>query len=111
MSAVPNSDQAIVDLAKISNYLLSAMHPVGRSKARFFRWFGFVEDAPEELAGALLAHVRNYAAASIEVSPYGTKYRVEGRLISPDGRNPLVGSVWIILDGEIIRRFVTAFPC
>ncbi|HEY7551893.1 MAG TPA: hypothetical protein VH913_20515 [Hyphomicrobiaceae bacterium] len=111
MDAVPNCDHAIVDPVKISDYLLSETHPVGRSKARFFRRFGFGEDAPEELTQALLAHVRDCPLATIEVSPYGTKYRVEGRLISPDGRNPLVTTVWIIVGGEIIPRFVTAFPC
>jgi hypothetical protein len=59
----------------------------------------------------LLAHVLEHPAANIEVSPYGTKYRVEGHLTSPDGRNPLVAAVWIILDEETIPRFVTAFPC
>jgi hypothetical protein len=111
MYTVPNRDQAIIDPIKVSDYLLSEIHPVGRSKARFFKRFGFREHAPEALAQALLAHVQDWPAAAIEVSPYGTKYRVEGRLISPDGRNPRVGTVWIILDGEIIPRFITAFPC
>lgn len=111
MDAVPNCEQAIIDPGKISNYLLSDTHPIGRVKAKFFKRFGFREYAPEELAQALLAHVKEHPAANIEVSPYGTKYRVEGRLTSPDRRNPLVAAVWIILDEDIIPRFVTAFPC
>lgn len=111
MDAVPNRNQAILDPVKISDYLLSEIHPIGRSKARFFKRFGFRNDAPEDLARALLVHVRDCPVATIEVSPYGTKYRVEGRLISPDGRNPLVGTVWIIVDGEVVPRFVTAIPC
>jgi len=50
-------------------------------------------------------------AAQAEPSAYGTRYRVDGPLTSPDRRNPLVSSVWIILDGETAPRFVTAFPC
>ena len=44
--------------------------------------------------------------AGAQWARYGTKYRVEGRLISLDGRNPLVTIVWIV-DGEIVPRFVT----
>ena len=56
-------------------------------------------------------HVRTNAVAHAEVSPYGTKYCVEGPLRSPDGRNPSVSTVWVVLDGDTIPRFVTAFPC
>ncbi len=111
MAAVPNRHQAIIDPVKISGYLLSEIHPVGRSKARFFKRFGFRADAPEELTQALFAHVQDCPVGAIEVSPYGTKYRVEGHLLSPDGRKPSVATVWIILDGEMVPRFVTAFPC
>jgi hypothetical protein len=111
MEPVPNREQAIIDPGKISNYLLSGTHPVGRVKAQFFKSFGFREEAPEELTQALLAHVQEHPAANIEVSPYGTKYRVEGLLTSPDGRNLLEAAVWIILDEDIVPRFVTAFPC
>jgi len=111
MATVPGCDQAIIDTAKITGYLLSEKHPIGRGKARFFRRFGFREDLPEVLAQALLAHVRDNAVADTETSTYGTKYRVDGPLVSPDGRAPLVSSVWMILDGEAIPRFITAFPC
>src|SRR5262245_8408194 len=111
MATVPCCDQSTIDTAKITGYLLFEKHPTGRGKARFFKRFGFREDLPEELARALLAHVRDHSIADIETSAYGTKYRVDGPLVSPDGRNPLVSTVWMILDGETIPRFVTAFPC
>jgi hypothetical protein len=103
MAPVPNRDQAIIDLAKVSDYLLSGTHPVGRAKARFFNRFGFREDPPGELVQALLDHVRGGTASQAEPSAYGTRYRVDGPLTSPNGRNPLVSSVWIILDGETAR--------
>jgi hypothetical protein len=111
MVAVPNADRAVVDLAKVSGYLLSRAHPVGRAKATFFCQFGFREDAPAELVQALLVHVRDNAVADTERSLHGTKYRVDGPLASPDGRNPSVSTVWMVLDGEVLPRFVTAFPC
>jgi hypothetical protein len=111
MATVPSCDQSIIESTKIAGYLLSGTHPIGRAKMRFFKRFGFREDAPEELTQALSMHVRDNAVADAETSAYGTKYRVDGPLTSPDGRNPLVSTVWIILDGDTIPRFVTAFPC
>jgi len=111
MATVPNSDQAVVESTKIEDYLLSPTHPIGRAKALFFSRFGFREDRPEELSQALLIHVRDHSVVDVETSTHGTKYRVDGPLASPDGRSPSVSSVWMILDGETVPRFVTAFPC
>jgi hypothetical protein len=111
MATVPACDRATIDPAKIQNYLLSPTHPVGRLKARFFGRFGFDASDPDEFIRALLSHVRDNPVATTETSPFGTKYRVEGPLPSPDGRNPYVGTVWMIATGEALPRFVTAFPC
>jgi hypothetical protein len=111
MATVPGCDQAIVEPAKVASYLLSSTHPIGRSKARFFFRLGFREDAPEELVRALLEHIRIYDVADAAGSSYGTKYRVDGPIASPNGRTPRISSVWIIRGGEVAPRFVTAFPC
>ena len=109
MATVPNCDQSIVEIAKVVDYLLSRSHPIGRAKAQFFMRFGFRESAPDELVQALLAHVRDNAVADTDISAYGTKYRVDGPLASPDARDPLVSTVWMVLNGETIPRFITAF--
>ena len=111
MFTVPGCDQTTIEPTKIANYLLSGTHPLGWAKSRFFKQFGFREDAPDELLKALLAHVRSNAVADTEVSSYGVKYRVDGPLVSPDGRDPLVSTIWMVRHSETIPRFVTAFPC
>jgi len=85
MAPVPHADQAIVDRGKVSGYLLSSNHPVGRTKAAFFTRFGFREDAPDQLAQAPLDHIVSHDVANSEVSSYGIKYRIDGPLASPDG--------------------------
>jgi hypothetical protein len=40
--SLPNADRAIVDPAKVRDYLLS--HPVGRFKAAFFLSLGYSQD-------------------------------------------------------------------
>lgn len=44
---VPNRDHAYVPERKLTGYLLSRSHPVGTSKARFFRGLGFDESNVE----------------------------------------------------------------
>jgi hypothetical protein len=38
---LPNADRAIVDDAKVREYLLSPSHPIGRFKSVFFAGLGF----------------------------------------------------------------------
>ena len=79
-----NADAAFIPPDKITGYLLALAHPVGGSKARFFRAHGFDETNTEKLEAGLLAIARS---ADVEVAqgPYGTKYVANGDLLSPDG--------------------------
>lgn len=107
---LPNAENAIVDDSKMSEYLLSETHEDGRGKAEFLMQFGFSPLAPEVLRQALLELARNTDAAIGPPSPHGTKYIVEGRLRAPDGRTPMVRTVWMIDKGKTRPRLITAFP-
>ena len=50
---LPNADEAVVEPAKLRDYLLSTVHPLGRFKARFFNALGFSADRWQELESAL----------------------------------------------------------
>jgi hypothetical protein len=106
---LPYVERALVPDTKLGAYLLSLSSAGGKDKAAFFLRFGFSRSRPEEFRTALLAHGEQHDVASTRVNVQGTKYIVEGELISPDGRNPLVRSVWIILNEENTPRFVTAY--
>ena len=108
--AVPNPDRAIVDPAKLRDYVLSASHPVGRFKALFFVALGYSAEHWEILDADLRAHLRSAVVARVEGTPYGQKYAVRGILRGPSGREADVISVWIVLRDEEFPRFVTAFP-
>jgi hypothetical protein len=43
-------------------------------------------------------------------SSHGTKYIVDGEIVSPVGKNPVVRTVWIVDHGQTIARLVTAYP-
>jgi hypothetical protein len=110
MSKLSNAESAHVDLPKIAGYLLSQAHPRGRLKAAFFLRFGFRTDQPGVLAQALLNHARSHDLAGSVETAYGMHYIVDGVLETPDKRNPVIRSIWVIKTGETLPRFVTATP-
>ena len=107
---IPNASQIIVPQAKIVDYLLSETHSVGRHKATFFRSFGFAAENWQDLADALKQHVLEFDITKEERSPFGQRWIVEGIMEMPDGRSPLIRTVWFLRNGESIPRFVTAYP-
>lgn len=107
--ALPNADRATIDRRKISQYLLSSTHPVGRHKKRFFEAVGFASDAADDLAAAIRAVAREGVVQSEDASKYGRKYIVDGWLRAPAGPVP-VRTVWIVRTGALVPEFVTAVP-
>ncbi|MCK6560714.1 hypothetical protein HUU39_27245 [candidate division KSB1 bacterium] len=107
---VQNCETAIIPEAKITGYLLSDSHPAGRSKARFFTQLGFSVESWDELAQALRQHLVDNEIAKIESSPFGTRYVVEGKILTPDGRASWLRSIWFVATGEETPRFATAYP-
>jgi hypothetical protein len=107
---LPNAERAFISAPKLTGYLLSAAHPRGRGKALFFKRFGFDLGAAHLLEQSLLQHARKNEILRTYETPHGTKYEIEGPLLAPDGRTPMVRSVWIIEAGGAAPHFVTAFP-
>jgi len=51
---LPRREKAYVNREKLTDYLLSESHPVGRTKAKLFRKMGFSKKEPEFLEKAIL---------------------------------------------------------
>ena len=108
---LPNADDAVIDRAKLRDYLLSTEHPHGRFKARVFGALGFSSDRWEELESALRTqHLTQKADPSAVVSGDGQKFTIRAILIGPNGQSAAIVSVWFIRTGEAMPRFVTAYP-
>ncbi|NJN66584.1 MAG: hypothetical protein HC884_07640 [Chloroflexaceae bacterium] len=90
---LPNYSQALIAESKITDYLLSLTHLRGQSKARFFLRFGFSPSAWQVLADALWQHAATHEVVQVEPTPIGTLYVIEGTLVAPDGRAPLIRTV------------------
>lgn len=105
---LPNLDGAIIEEAKLTGYLLSEENSGG--KAGFFLAFGFTLAQWEALRDALYQHAAQHAVTRVLESPHGVKYIIEGELVAPDGRLPLVRVIWIVDSGAEAPRLITAYP-
>jgi hypothetical protein len=107
---LPNRTRAVVDAAKVRDYLLSGAHPVGRFKAAVFFALGYTAEGWPQLQADLLALAQGGDARPGQASQYGQKYEVSGTLRGPNGRQAVFTTVWFVPAGESNPRFITAFP-
>jgi hypothetical protein len=110
LSLLPNFEKAIIEPDKLYNYVLSSSHPVGRFKAAFFRSCGYSSDNWRDFESSLRSIISYYDAVEAGESRYGKKYVVEGKLSNSSGDIVNIISVWVILNGDDIPRFITAYP-
>jgi len=108
--SLPFADRAEVDERKLTEYLLSPTHPVGRWKAAVFQRFGYSIEAPQVLEQDLRQVAGSGLVEETVTTPYGTKYVVDGRVTTPTGRELVLRTVGIVATGADMPRFVTAYP-
>ena len=89
--------------------MLSMEHPIGRFKAKFWMSFGYSLERYHLLLDGLSKHVYNDFNES-EVTEFGVRYTIEAPIKAPDGRSPVVRSVWFIEKGSASPEFITAYP-
>jgi hypothetical protein len=107
---LPNPHNAVIDDAKLRDYLVSRTHPVGRFKAAFFGVLGYTQENWQQLAEDLRRQHLPHDAELGERVRYGQKYRILAEMRGPSGRTANVESIWIVLENEAFPRFVTAYP-
>jgi len=107
---LPNADSAVIQQAKLQDYLLSQAHPIGRFKARFFSALGFSSGRWAELEAALRSQHLTQDAVVAESGPHGQSYAIRAILAGLGGQSAQVVSIWFVRIGEQRPRFVTAYP-
>ena len=107
---LPNADQAVVPLRKLTDYLLSDNHARGREKARYLRSYGFTVDRVDLLEAALHSIALMGDHIATEHTSYGTMYVVVGVSMTPAGSMIRLRTVWIVEPADPRPRFVTAYP-
>ena len=107
---LPNSHNALIPTEKLTKYLLSQDHPIGRWKAKFLRSIGFDETNLDVLKDALRSIAENGTIKDTMRTDFGTKYIIEGQITPPHGHVVILCTVWVMEHGEDPPRFVTAYP-
>jgi hypothetical protein len=107
---LPGVEQAVLEPAKVRDYLLSVSHPVGRFKAAVFFSLGYTSDDWTRLRDDLLVLAQQGEARPGQQSEYGRKYEVSGTLQGPNGRARSITTVWLVRTGQSHPKFITAFP-
>jgi hypothetical protein len=107
---LPYAESAIISPRKLKDYVLSPVHSVGRFKAAFFAKLGFTPANWERLDVELRRLALQAKAEPDERTAFGQKYVIRGSITSPKGLSAEVLTVWIVLHGEQVPRFVTMYP-
>jgi hypothetical protein len=101
----------VVPVEKVRDYLLNIDHVDGAPKAKFFIGGGFSPEKPDELARALRHHFLDNQPTTKTTDRFGgVRITIDAPMPVPDGRAPIVRSVWTIDEGETVPRLITAYP-
>ena len=95
---------------KLTGYLLSENHSVGKSKAKFFRELGFDEENLAILEEQFLKLAHSQEVTEIVTTQHGIKYVIIGMINTPKSKPVNILTVWIIDSGQETPRFVKARP-
>ncbi len=107
---LPNADRAIIEPAKITDYLLDIDHPDGGSKARLLASLGYSKFDWQQLESDLRCmHLREDYIIE-RLTPWGMRYDIVGPVTGPSGDTVLFRSVWQIDLGTDTPRLITMYP-
>jgi hypothetical protein len=107
---IPNSDRAIIEQSKITNYLLNVEHKNGKSKARLLFRYGYSVDNWQQLEADIRRFHLSEDVSLIKETPYGIRYEISANLLTPINRLLLVRTVWQIDKGTDFPRLITLVP-
>ena len=105
-----SAETAVIEPAKLRDYLLSLDHPDGRAKARYLSLLGYTREHWEQLARDLRQQILPLDARPAGESRWGVKYEILGLLRGPNGRAAGIRTIWIVLRGDARPRLVTLVP-
>lgn len=109
MALIPNAERAVIDMRKLTGYVLNPQHPQGKHKARVFASvLGLSAEDAILLRDALLGAVQTKDATIVDEDDYGVRYQVDFEMTTNTGTST-VRSGWIIRTDEDYPRFATCY--
>lgn len=110
-NALPHYEAVEIPQGKLEGYSLNPEHPDGKHHAIVFKSaLGFDQSNWEMLARIIIEQLPYYAAVLYRKDLYGQRYNVTMPITGPNGNTADVRTAWIIETGQVIPRYVTAFP-
>jgi hypothetical protein len=106
---LPQHGSVRIETRKVTDYLLSPVHPVGRFKARVFKALGFDHSTVDGFVAELRRIASEGDVSEVEDFEFGQKYTVPGELRGPIG-SARVLTVWIQDSGRQDVRLITVRP-
>ncbi len=107
---IPNSDIAVIESSKLSEYLLNIEHQRGGTKAKLLLQFGYSPDNWQQLEADIRKFHLTEDVNLIKETAYGTRYEVSANLLTPINRLLLVKTIWQIDIGTNFPRLITLVP-
>jgi hypothetical protein len=107
---IPNSDRAIIEPSKITEYLLNTEHKRGGAKAKLLIQFGYSIDNWQQLEADIRRFHLPEDVNLVTETAYGTRYQISANLITPIERPLMVKTVWQIDINTDLPRLITLVP-
>lgn len=107
---IPNSNQAIIEISKLTDYLLNTQHKRGGSKAKLLIQFGYSLNNWQQLEADIRTFHLSADVNLIKQTPYGIRYEINANLITPIKRKLFVKTVWQIDIGTNFPRLIILVP-
>jgi len=107
---LPDAERAVVEDAKVRDYLLAPEHPVGRFKARVFAAAGYHALHWKRLQADLRLLAQSVDVTLARTDAFGRHFVGAGALAAPSGRPLPVVTVWLISSAGAAPRLITAYP-
>ena len=107
---IPNSDRAVIEPSKLTEYLLNSEHKRGGSKAKLLIQFGYSPDNWQQLEADIREFHLTVDVHVIKETAYGIRYEISSNLLTPINRSLLVKTVWQIDTGTDFPRLITLVP-
>lgn len=106
---LPNSENAVVEIAKLRDYCLNEDHLRGRHKAKVFAAaLGLTVEHAADLQAALVHAVKTEDAVGTNQDEYGQRCVLDFTMKGPTGEAP-VRSSWIVRTGEDFPRLTSCY--
>ncbi len=107
---LPYRQNVTIPTEKLTEYLLSETHAVGKFKAKFFKSIGFDMTNAYALSKAIITIAKSEEVKEIISTPHGKKYIIDGQLLGLTGKMVRIRTVWIIEAEQMQSSFVTTYP-